>query len=60
MRSLNEPSPRLQKRGAILLLCSLIEGRITAMREDRQILCRMAEINRYRELCIAGGTALHV
>jgi hypothetical protein len=60
MRSLNEPSPRLQKMGAILLLCSLIEGRITAMHEDRQILCRIAEINRYRELCNAGGAALNV
>ena len=35
MRTMTAASTRLQRMGAILLLCSLIEGRITAMYEDR-------------------------
>ncbi len=35
MRMMDATSPQLQRMGAILLLCSLIEGRITAMYEDR-------------------------
>lgn len=36
MRTLTEDSPQLAKMGAIVLLCSLIEGRIDAMYDDRR------------------------
>jgi len=35
MRTLTHQSPQLAKMGAIVALCSLIEGRISAMYEDR-------------------------